>query len=191
MKRSLKALLTALLIAVPVMTSCADVSGPPSATTTIERQDGLIDGLLGGVLKLLFVILTGPDANGPDASAWIGSAGGTVSTAAYTLVVPLGAVSVNTKFVIEPVNDGTYAVQLRAYKQGLLGLVDVGEKGFKKPVTLKMSYANASGVTNEKKLIIVYLCDGDAEVQATSIDTRKETVSAQLNHFSKYAMAQN
>src|SRR5687767_3672638 len=121
MKRSLIALVTALLIAVPVITSCADVSGPDTATQTIERQDGLIEGLLGGTLRLLFSILSGPDANGSQVSAWIGSGGGTLKTAAYTLIVPQGAVSVNTKFVIAPLNDGTYTVKLNAYKQGLLG----------------------------------------------------------------------
>jgi len=191
MTRSLKALALALLLVVPVLSSCADVSGPPSAAPSIERQDGLIDDLLSGVLKLAFTILSGPDANGATVAAWIGAGGGTISTAAYTLTVPLGAVTENTRFEIEPTNDGTYSVQLHAYKQGLLGLIDIGEKGFKKPVTLKISYANANGVTNEKKLIIVYLCDDGAEVQSTSIDTKKETVSAQLNHFSKYAMAQN
>jgi hypothetical protein len=191
MKRSLKALVTALLIAVPVITSCADVSGPVTAAPTIERQDGLIESLLGGVLKVVFDILSGPDANGSQASAWIGTGGGTLSTAAYTLIVPQGAVGENTKFVVEPVNDGTYTVQLHAYKQGLLGLVDVGAKGFKKPVTLRVSYANAVGVLNEKKIIIVYLDDGNAEIQTTIVDTSKDYVYAPLSHFSKYAMAQN
>jgi hypothetical protein len=191
MTRSLKALALALFLMVPVLSSCADVSGPSTAAPSIERQDGLIDELLGGVLKLAFSILSGPDANGETVAAWIGSSGGTISTAAYTLIVPLGAVTENTKFQIEPTNNGTYSVQLRAYKQGLLGLVDIGEKGFRKPVTLKVSYANANGVTNEKKLVIVYLCDDGAEVQSTSVDTKKETVSTQLAHFSKYAMAQN
>jgi hypothetical protein len=191
MKRSLKALVTALLIAVPVITSCADVSGPITAAPTIERQDGLIESLLGGVLKVVFNLLSGPDANGSQVSAWIGSGGGTLSTAAYTLIVPQGAVGENTKFVIAPVNDGTYSVQLHAYKQGMLGLVDVGAKGFKKPVTLRVSYANAVGVVNEKKIIIVYLDDGAAEIQPTMVDTSKDYVSAPLSHFSKYAMAQN
>src|SRR5687767_13886732 len=131
MKRSLKALVAALLIAVPLLTSCADVSGPPAPTSAIERQDGLIDDLLGGTLKLVFSLLTGPDANGSEVSAWIGSGGGVLTTAAYTLIVPLGAVSERTKFVIAPTNDGTYSVSLNAYRQGLLGLVDVGERGFR------------------------------------------------------------
>lgn len=198
MMRSLRAFLAVALIALPLATSCSEVQAPEASnvSTSIERQDGLITdllgGVVGGVLSLVDHILTGPDANGSDAYAWIGSAGGTVQTAAYTLVVPRGAVSEKTKFVVEPENNGTYTVNLYAYRQGLLGLIDVGGKGFKKPVLLTIRYANAEGVTDERKLTIIYLSTSSAaEVQPSIVDRKDKEVTAQLPHFSKYAMAQN
>jgi hypothetical protein len=195
MRRSFKAFVAAVLIAVPVLASCNEASSPLAPAPTIERQDGLLDlvgGVLGGVLKLVGVILTGPDANGSAKYAWIDSNGGTISTAAYTLTVPRGAVGTRTKFVVAPANDGSYTIQLDAYEQGLLGLVNVGARGFKKPVLLTISWANANGVTNANKIGIVYLKSATvAEPQASTVDPRDEDVTAPLSHFSKYAMVQN
>lgn len=201
MKRSFRAFLIAALVAVPLLSSCNEVQAPevPQASNTIERQDGLIGDLLGGVIdvvegtvNLLGSILTGPDANGDAAYAWIGSEGGTIKTAAYTLVVPRGAVRENTKFEVEPENNGAYIVNLHAYEKGLLGLVDVGGKGFRKPVLLTISYEKAKGVLDERKLTIIYLSsESSTEVQPSTVDRRDKEVTAQLQHFSKYAMAQN
>ncbi len=201
MKRSFKALVVALLFAVPMLSSCADTNTMgPEVSTSIERQDGLIGDLLGGVvdlvggtLKLLGSILSGPDANGSKVTAWIDSDGGTIKTAAYTLTVPRGAVRTNTQFVIEPTNNGTYTVELAAYEKRLLGgMVSVGEKGFRKPVLLTISYKHASGVTNAKKIAIIYIeSAAKVELQSSTVDTKDRDVTAKLNHFSKYAMVQN
>lgn len=190
MKRSFKAYVAALIILAPMVSSCAEVRDP-IAGNTAQHQDGLIGDLLGGVFNLLGSILSGPDANGADASAWIGSAGGTVSTAAYTLVVPANAVSTSTRFDIEPTNTGTYSLELHAYRRGLLGLIDVGGNGFSRPVTLKVSYANARGVTSASDLVIIYIKSNGVEIQPSLIDTGAKTVASPLSHFSKYAMAQN
>jgi hypothetical protein len=199
MKRSFKAFLVAMLVAVPMLSSCADTPTSPEVSTTIERQDGLLGDLLGGVVdlvggvvNLLGAVLTGPDANGSEASAWIGYEGGVVKTAAYTLTVPRGAVSTKTRFVVKPTNTGAYMVELDAYVNGLLGQVEVGSKGFKKPVLLTISYAQATGVTNEKKIAIVYVTSSSqGTLQPVTVDTRDNDVTAQLSHFSKYAMVQN
>jgi hypothetical protein len=199
MKRSFKAFLVAMLVAVPMLGSCADTPTSPEVSTTIERQDGLLGDLLGGVVdlvggvvNLLGAVLTGPDANGSEASAWIGYEGGVVKTAAYTLTVPRGAVSTKTRFVVKPTNTGAYMVELDAYVNGLLGQVEVGSKGFKKPLLLTISYAQATGVTNEKKIAIVYVTSSSqGTLQPVTVDTRDNDVTAQLSHFSKYAMVQN
>ena len=199
MKRSFKALLVAVLIAVPMLASCNDAQNPIAPTTNIERQDGLIDGLLGGVIntvggvvKLLGSVLSGPDANGEAVSAWIGSEGGTLRTAAYTIVVPQGAVTRKTQFEIWPLNNGTYTVELKAYQQGLLGKVDVGVRGFQKPVELRFSYAQAQGITDLKRLGIIYIQSPErVELQKVWLDTTNRTITAPLGHFSKYAMVQN
>lgn len=190
--RNLKALLAALLIATPLLSSCNEATPPITAVETVQPQQDLIGDLLelaGGVIDHL---IGGTDANGPDASAWIGPAGGTVSTAAYTLIVPANAVSKNTLFKIEPTNTGYYIVDLHAYQKGgllNLSLIDVGSKGFLKPVTLRMSYANATNVEDPQDLLIVYVSSGGVEVKTSVVNTTTKTVSASLDHFSKYAMA--
>ncbi|HEY0304849.1 MAG TPA: hypothetical protein VGC44_07740 [Longimicrobiales bacterium] len=200
MKRSFKAFVVALLLALPLLSSCADHNPTgPAPSPTMQTQEGLVGDLLGGTVdllsstvKLLGSILTGPDANGTKVTAWIGSDGGTLKTAAYTLVVPRGAVNANTQFVIEPANDGSYTVNLYAYQKTVLGTVSVGEKGFAKPVLLTISYDKASGVTNERKIAIIYIESASkVELQNSSVDARDNDVTAALSHFSKYAMVQN
>lgn len=191
MKRSFKALLAVALVVTPLLTSCSE-GRDPVGTPTLEPQSGLISDLLGGTLKLVSIILKGPDANGESVSAWIGPQGGTITTAAYTLTVPANAVTKSTRFDLAPVNDGTYTVDLRAYQQGLLGLIDVGSKGFQKPVSLTFSYKNALGLENPSKLVILWIRpDGKLEVQNCDLDKQSETITGSLEHFSKYALAQN
>ena len=192
MKRSFKALLTLALVVTPLLTSCSDVRDPVGTAPSLDPQAGLISDLLGGTLKLINVVLKGPDANGEAKAVWIGAEGGTITTAAYTLTIPANAVTQSTRFEIEPANDGTYTVELHAYQQGLLGLVDVGSKGFQKPVLLKYSYQNAIGVENESKLVILWVRpDGKVEVQNCDVNKQANTITGSLNHFSKYALAQN
>jgi hypothetical protein len=195
MTRSFKALVVALLLATPILSSCSESVDPTSTAPAVQPQDGLIGDLLGGLLGLVGTILTGPDANGADAEKWIGSGGGTVSTAAYTLTVPAGAVSQSTRFRVEPTNTGTYSVDLSAHRKGgLLGLslVEVGSKGFAKPVKLTIKYANATNVQNPNSLVIVYIrTDGTVVTQTTVVNTTAENVTTSLGHFSRYAMAQN
>lgn len=192
MKRSMKTLLAALLIVTPLITSCAEIKDPVDSTPSVQTDGSLIGGLLGGVLGLVDGLVYGSDANGDAASAWIGPEGGTIKTAAYTLTVPANAVSATTRFDVEPTNTGTYSLDLHAYRKSLLGLVDVGAKGFNKPVTLTMSYANARNVTDASALLIVYVkSDGTIQWQNCVLDAKTETVSSALSHFSKYAMVQN
>ena len=197
MKWSSKALVAALLLTIPVLSSCSeqpDLLAPPTQVVA-GPQEGLLGDLLGGVVNVVsgvLNILSGPDANGKAVSAWIDEDGGTLSVAAYKLTVPRGAVSKRTLFELAPANDGTYKVELNAYRQSLLGRVEVGSRGFDRPVLFTVSFANANGVTDPRKLIIIYLRnDGTAEIQPGVIDQGHETVTSPLSHFSKYALMQN
>lgn len=196
MKRTLKALLVAALVATPLLlSSCNEQTDPTSASVVVEPQDGLIGDALDGLLRLAGSLIIGPDANGDAVTKWIGASGGTLTTAAYTLTVPAGAVSESTRFRIEPTNTGTYSVDLSAHtKGGLLGLslVEVGSKGFAKPVSLTMTYANARNVRSAADLVIIYIrSDGTIELQTSIVNTTAKIVTSPLSHFSKYAMAQN
>ena len=199
MKRSFKALLTAVLFAVPMLASCNEAQGPIGPTSNIARQEALVGDLIEtsvdlveGTIGQIGRILSGSDAKGDAVSAWIGSSGGTIRTAAYTLTVPAGAVSKNTKFTVAPTKSGLYTVDLHAYEQGLLGLVDVGANGFDKPVSLTISFANANGPVDASKIVVVYIASpSKVQVQPSFVDLTKKTVSSPLSHFSKYAMVQD
>ena len=202
---SRKVLIAALLLIAPVVTSCSDQQDltQPSTQVVAGPQEGLLGDLLGGVVGgLLNVVggvvdgvlnvLSGPDANGNVARVWIDEDGGTVSVAAYKLVVPRYAVSQATLFELKPVNDGTYKVELHAYRRINGVNVEVGHLGFNRPVTYSVSYANARGVVDPRKLFIAYLRpDGKAEIQPGVIDLYRKTVTSPLSHFSKYALAQD
>ena len=68
---------------------------------------------------------------------------------------------------------------------------DVGEDGFEKPVTISLSYDKLYIRDPSKLFILRYNENGQHEKLPSVVDTRKKTVSAKLDHFSKYAMASN
>jgi hypothetical protein len=120
----------------------------------------------------------------------ISLSGGSLSLLGHTVTVPPSAVLVPTIFTMEVEKNGRIEVELHALVQSLLGLVDVGGKGFLQPVNLSLSYKSAVGVTDYSRLKIALLNeDGTiAEVLPSVVDTKKQTVSASLPHFSRYAM---
>jgi hypothetical protein len=83
-------------------------------------------------------------------------------------------------------------VDLHAHQQGLLGLIEVGSKGFDRPVALTISFANANGTFDPSRIAIVYIASmSKVQLQQSFVDLGKKTVTSPLNHFSKYAMVQN
>ena len=142
-----------------------------------------------------YYFIEGNPENGSilDLSKVIGLLGGTLNIGKHSLVVPQGAVLVPTLFQMEVVRNGHIEVELHAFLQNLLGLVDIGGKGFLKPVNLSLSYANATNVGNAANLKIALLNEDGSikEILPSVVDTQKKTVSAKLPHFSRYAMIGN
>lgn len=120
----------------------------------------------------------------------IGLQGGSVSLAGHTITVPFGAVTEPTLFTLELANNGYVEVELSAVVTDLLGrVIDVGSSGFEKPVTLSLTYARATNVTDPSRLKIVRLkSNGRHEVLPSTVQTGPLTVTATLDHFSRYAM---
>ena len=120
----------------------------------------------------------------------IGLLGGTISVANHSISVPLGAVTLPTLFTLRHANNGYVEVDATATITDLLGrILDVGGLGFKKPVTMTLSYARATNVTDPSRLKIVRLkADGQHEIMPSTVNPWKKTVSAQLDHFSRYAL---
>ncbi|HEX2190162.1 MAG TPA: hypothetical protein VHG51_14740 [Longimicrobiaceae bacterium] len=130
-------------------------------------------------------------------SAIIGAAGGKLGVAGHQISVPAGAVDRPTRFTItmsqekSPSGNQLVKVDNTAYQQDAGGAwtVNVGAAGFLKPLTLRMSYGWATNVSDPGRLLILWdREDGTAEPYATSIDTSTKMVTAQLTHFSIYAV---
>ena len=173
---------------VPEQTQIEQVEAPvipADADYTLVRAgvggDGdTSQGLLGGLLRLVGKVLN-------LVVEVIGLDGGLLSLGHHSLLVPAGAVDSPTTFSMELLKSEYVMVDLTAMRRR----VDVGEKGFEKPVTLTLSY-DGLRVRDPSKLFILRVNeDGRHEKLPSVVDTRKKTVSAQLDHFSKYAMASN
>ncbi len=121
-----------------------------------------------------------------------GLLGGELHLNGESLLVPEGAVLRLTLFTMETPDTKVINVNLSALTGDLLRNVLSLLGLFQKPVTVELSYAHATNVTDPGKLVIVRLLDdGKVEVLPTRVDRQRKVVSAQLDHFSKYAMASN
>jgi hypothetical protein len=137
-------------------------------------------GLLGGLLRLVGQVLT-------LVVKIIGLDGGLLTLGSHSLLVPAGAVTEPTTFSMELLKSQYVMVDLTAMRRG----EDVGEKGFDKPVTVTLSYEGLR-ISDPSKLFILRINEnGQHEKLPSVVDSRKKTVSAELDHFSKYAMASN
>lgn len=138
----------------------------------------LVEGSLPSLLSSLHV------------SRLLDGSGGTLALAGHSLHVPAGAVRVPTLFVLVVLPDGKVEVELQALVSGLLGTVDVGAEGFARPVSLSLSFAGAKDVADPAELTILHLReDGLAEPLESRVDPATRTVTASLEHFSRYCMA--
>ena len=147
---------------------------------TMIEAPVMANGLLGGLLKLvgsalhLVVDIIGLD-------------GGILRLDNHSLVVPAGAVLEPTLFQMERVESRQVVVDLTATRNGR----DVGEQGFVKPVTLSLSYEGLNVSDPSRLFILRVMPDGRHERLPSVVDRENKTVSAELDHFSKYAMACN
>src|SRR5690606_11105780 len=109
------------------------------------------------------------------------------------LLVPPGAVSQPTLFSLVVLPTGYVEVELGAVVNSLLGLVfDVGEQGFLKPVPVTLSYSGATNVSDPSGLQIArvnsLLGYRNLEALPSTVDPQAQTVTAHLDHFSRYLL---
>jgi hypothetical protein len=164
----------------------SDVSDVPTAPTTAAYSQSLssytrIEGRIPTDIPDLQV------------SKLIGIEGGSVNLAGHTIKVPAGAVEQPTLFTLTLATNGYVEVDLSATVTDLLGnTIDTGSKGFKKPVTLSLTYAWASNVSDPSRLLILrMLGNGKVEALNSTVQPTGKTVTVQLDHFSKYCVASN
>ena len=119
-------------------------------------------------------------------TAVIDGNGGELNIGHHRLVVPAGAVSAPTTFVMNKL-PGEIKVDLTATR---ILPNDVGARGFDKPVRLELSYERAANVEANSELAIRWRrLDGTAEVLDSWADEGAKLVGANLNHFSIYDLA--
>ena len=119
-------------------------------------------------------------------TAIIDENGGSLNIGNHLLTVPAGAVTAPTTFtmtkLVDEIEVGLTATRLLPN--------DVGRQGFKVPVKLSLSYANATQVpanVSEMKVAWV-MANGTLQAQPSVVDPSGEVVVGSLQHFSAYAI---
>ena len=164
--------------------SCSSdrATAPADDATQAQPQFGLLDngGLLGtGLLKGLMTC--SPMAYDSTAKV-IGPAGGSIDAGPHVLVIPRGALSQNVTIRMAAPRDTVNSV--RFYPEGL-------QFNSSRPAVLTMSYANCSLLSVLAPKKIVYTSDRLRILNVLqSLDNLlRRTVTAPVEHFSRYAVA--
>jgi hypothetical protein len=197
MKRStgsLKALLIAVLLAVPM--GCDAPSAPeqtlqppiqPQASLlggVVGGVTGVVGGVVGGVVDLANALLSPLVCTTNDsytASKTIGRSGGTLRVGPHTLTIPSGALAQDTR-ITATAPSGSYA-EVQFQPHGLT---------FKRDVTLSVSYAKCGLLQKNNPPVIVYADDNRniLEILKSTIDSREKTLTGKTDHFSSYILAE-
>jgi hypothetical protein len=170
-----------LVLVLGTVTSCSTpdaVSGPEQSASGTSFLLGSGDGLLGTGLGA--TLLACPPQTEVRVQKNIGPQGGTIQIGPHTLVVPPEALS--TTVTIAAVAPSDHVVSVRFAPEGLR---------FARPARLTLSYAHCPvlprllpkriAYTNELLAILELLVSLD--------DLVRQRVSADLDHFSRYAVA--
>jgi hypothetical protein len=188
MRSSQRKVLIACL-AIGILASCQDASGPGSHDYTGAPLAARMDdsALVSGEPVALRV------PNPEDVWGWgyIEASGGKIRLEGHEVLVPNGAVSERTLFVIRERAGEFLVVDLMAFRDdGLWTPVTT----FPKPVKLKLSYKGLA-VKYPKRLTILYLPDdelsGEKIVIPTAVSELAENMVSKLDHFSSYAAGIN
>jgi hypothetical protein len=143
-------------------------------TETVDGLTGTLVGTLGSVTDLL---LCSPQPYAITKQT-IGPSGGALKVGSHSLVIPKGALSEKVVITAEQIQGSTNSI--RFSPEGLR---------FQKPAVLTMNYQNCALVLLQKK--IVYATEKLKILEVlTSLDLFKsKTVTAPIDHFSRYAVA--
>jgi hypothetical protein len=188
-----------LLALVPILAAVAITGACDNSSNSLapEAPSEWRGSLFGGSASQSFTLLNQPLLGGLGdlkLSQLIGINGGQISLLGATLTVPAGAVDSPTLFSLIVLPTGHVEVDLSATVQTLLGTLLGGrQETFGQPVSITLSYAHATNVTNPAKLTVVYapglLGYSGLEPIPSTVDLEHETVTAQLPHFSRYLLA--
>jgi hypothetical protein len=172
LQRSRAAWLGAVFIFLSSCSTADRVSGPDQAAPPLAADRGL----LGSVTSLLAC----PATPGAQAEETIGPEGGTLQIGPHRLVVPPGALDTLVTISGVAVADSVVSVQFQP--EGLT---------FSRPARLTLSYAACPLIPSLLPKRIVYTTDALEllELLVSSDDLLHLKLSANLDHFSRYAVA--
>jgi hypothetical protein len=187
--RRLSILGVALLLTMGV--SCTSNDGPTEVSTSVSAEQpafGLIGDLTGTVTDLTGslvgtlgqvtdLLLCSPQPYAVTTET-IGPKGGTIKVGTHTLEIPKNALSRKTKIKAEQIRGSTNSI--RFSPEGLR---------FEKPADLTMTYDNCVLVLIQKKIVYTDEKLKILEVLKSLDLFKKKTVSAPIDHFSRYAVA--
>ncbi len=171
-RRTRAAWLGLVLVALSSCSTPDRVSGPDQSLGPILGR--------GGLLGSGITLLSCPDQPTAQAEAAIGPEGGTLQIGPHRLVVPPRAL--DSTVVISGVAVSDSVVSVRFAPEGL---------AFALPARLTLSYATCPLIPSLLPKRIVYTTDALELLQLllSSDDLVHHQVSADLNHFSRYAVA--
>lgn len=193
MKRSHRWFRLGLILALLAGVSCTAADSPTgvSLSQPVEQPsallgdlldgDGLVgdvvDGTIGTVLGVtdLLVCQSQPYAV---TTRTVGSEGGTIEVGSHRLVIPRGALKNRTTITAEQISGRTNS--LRFSPEGLR---------FERPASLTMSYKNCLVVLLSKSIVYTDEKLRILEVLRSLDLFNKRTVTAPIDHFSRYAVA--
>lgn len=167
-------------------------TGPGGSPDALLRLGGGGGGESGSYTLANDPLLPGLDPDNLSVSRLIGLGGGSLSLFGHRLEVPAGAVLQPTVFTVAVLPTGSVEVYLTAINTGLLGRVlNVGADGFRRPVPVTLSYARSTNVPDPSRLVVLRMNgrNGLPEPLPSRVDRVARTVTADLDHFSRYAVA--
>jgi len=178
--RRMTALFLAAMLTAGVSCTSSDSLGPsePAAPEMAGTdQDAL---LLGDLLKSLSDLRLLGCSTQPYVSVTkvVGTAGGTIVVGTHTLVIPAGALTKSYTIRAEQVQNRVNSV--RFSPEGLR---------FGKPAKLTMSYGNCSPLLVLKRVVYTDELLRILELIPSLDNLRTKTVTGDIRHFSRYAVA--
>ena len=184
MKWSRRFTTLALAFALAAGLSCttSDSTAPLAPTTEQETPSfGLIGDLTGavvGTLDSVTDVLTCSPQQYDITTQTIGPTGGVISVGRHSLVIPRDALTKKVTITAEQIRGSTNSVRFRP--EGL---------HFERPAALTMNYENCALVLLQKKIVFTSEKLKVLEVLRSLDLFRSKSVTAPIDHFSRYAVA--
>jgi hypothetical protein len=184
MKWSRRFTTLALAFALAAGLSCTTSDSTAPLAPSSEQQTpsfGLIGDLTGAVVGTLGTVtdlLTCSQQPYAITTATIGPSGGVIKVGTHQLDIPKGALSAEVEISAEQVSGSTNSV--RFSPEGLR---------FDQPAQLTLSYENCALVLLQKKIVFTSEKLKILEVLQSLDLFKKKSVTAPIDHFSRYAVA--